>query len=190
MSEGSRPLDRHLREARATLESLHALGPILETAVELAAEALASGGKILACGNGGSAADADHFAGELVGRLVSDRRPYPGLALATSGAAATGIANDYGYDAVFARQVRGLGRPGDVLVVLSTSGRSPSVIRALETAGELGLRRVALLGGDGGDAAAIADCALTVPGTRVARIQEAHQLLVHVLCEQIEVRLE
>lgn len=141
------------------------------------------------CGNGGSAGDAQHLAAELVGRLVNDRRALPGLALSTDSSALTCIANDFGYEEVFARQVEGLGRPGDVLIGISTSGSSPNVVRAVDVAKQHGICTVGFLGRDGGKLGSLVDLALVVPSDETARIQEAHIFLGHVLCALIEQRL-
>ncbi|HYE90094.1 MAG TPA: glycosyltransferase [Terriglobales bacterium] len=162
---------------------------VLEVAEVLGA-AFAHDGKVLVCGNGGSAADAQHLAAELVGRFkVSGRRGLPVLSLTSDTAVLTAWANDVGYEDVFARQVEALGRPGDVLVGISTSGRSRNVVRAFEAAARLGLRRVALLGGDGGDLRALADLALIVPSSDTQHIQEVHTVLIHVICELVERRV-
>ena len=163
-----------------------------ETAAPLAAAAAAvvaalrDGGKVLVFGNGGSAADAQHFAAELSGRYRGERVPLAGIALTTDTSALTAIANDYGYEEVFARQVRALARPGDVAIGLSTSGNSESVCRALAAARALGATTVALGGGSGGRMAALADHVVLVPSTTTARIQEGHALLLHVICDAIE----
>jgi phosphoheptose isomerase len=173
-----------LRESRRRLR-----GPIVEAA-DLIAEAFASGGKLLVCGNGGSAADAQHLAGELVGRFRAVGRPaLPALALTADSAVLTAWANDAGYDEVFTRQVEAHGHPGDVLVAISTSGRSPSVVRALETAARRGLRTVGLLGRDGGAAQRLVEVAITVPSADTQRIQEVHIVAIHLLCELIEARV-
>ncbi len=160
-----------------------------EAAVEVMSGAIEAGGKILACGNGGSAADASHFMTELLCRFCDDRRSLPGVALTNDGSFLTATANDYGFDHVFARQVEGLGKPGDVLVGISTSGNSPNVLAAIEAANAAGLQTVALLGRDGGDTAGAADIEITVAHEVTARIQEAQKVLIHALCEGIERRL-
>ena len=149
--------------------------------------ALAAGGKVLLCGNGGSAADAQHVAGELVGRFKRDRRALAAVALTTDTSALTAIANDFGFEHVFARQVEALGQPDDVLVAISTSGASANVVAALETARARSLRTVVLTGAGGADVDA--DVVIAVPETDVPRIQEAHLLIEHVLCELVEERL-
>jgi D-sedoheptulose 7-phosphate isomerase len=162
----------------------------LERAIELVAAALVDGRKVLLFGNGGSAADAQHLAAEMVGRFLGERRPLPAIALTTDTSALTAIANDYGYDQVFARQVRALGAAGDVAIALSTSGRSPSVLRAVEAARAIGMKTVALTGGNGGQLAPLADVTLCVSASTVsARIQETHILIGHVLCELVDRRL-
>lgn len=169
-----------------TFASLGAVQPHLIAAAEAATDAVRNGNKILFCGNGGSAADAQHLAAELVGRLVRDRRALPGLALSTDSSALTCIGNDFGFDEVFARQVEGLGRSGDVLVAISTSGNSPNVIRAVEVAKPMGITTVGLLGRNGGKLAPLVDLPIVVPAEETARIQEAHIFLGHVLCALIE----
>jgi D-sedoheptulose 7-phosphate isomerase len=163
---------------------------VLERAIELVATALASGRKVLLFGNGGSAADAQHIAAELVGRFLRERRPLPAIALTTDTSALTSIANDYGYDDVFARQVRALGASGDVALAISTSGRSPNVLRAVEACRELGMTTIGLTGGDGGPLAGAVDLALRVSASQIsARIQETHILVGHVICELVDRRL-
>ena len=162
----------------------------LEQAIELVAGALAGGRKVLLFGNGGSAADAQHIAAELVGRYQRERRALPAIALTTDTSALTAIANDYGYDEVFARQVRALGAPGDVALAISTSGRSPSVLRAVAVCRELGVRTIGLTGGDGGELAPVVDVSLRVSASTLsARIQETHILAGHVICELVDRRL-
>ena len=161
-----------------------------ERAVDLVAGALAAGAKVLLFGNGGSAADAQHLAAELVGRFRVERRALPAIALTTDTSALTAIANDYGYDEVFARQVRALARPGDVALAISTSGRSPSVLRAVEACRALGVRTIGLTGGDGGALAGLVDVSLCVSASaHSARIQETHILIGHALCELLDRRL-
>ena len=170
-----------LQESRRRLR-----GPIAEAA-DVLAGCFAADGKVLVCGNGGSAAQAQHLVGELVGRFrLARRRALPAVALTADSAVVTAWANDAGYDDVFARQVEALGRRGDVLIVLSTSGRSPNVVRALEAARRGGLRTVGLLGRDGGPAQALVDVAIIVPSPDTQRIQEMHLVAVHLLCELIE----
>jgi D-sedoheptulose 7-phosphate isomerase len=150
---------------------------------------LRAGGKILLCGNGGSASDSQHIAAELVGRFVADRTPLPAIALSTDTSALTAIANDYGYREVFARQVQALGRAGDCLIGISTSGNSDNVLAAVRTAKALGIRTIGLTGRGGGALAQECEIALVVPSDVTARIQEAHIFIGHILCEQIETDL-
>jgi len=161
-------------------------------AIEAMAASLKAGGKIMACGNGGSAADSQHFAAELLNRFERERAPLAAIALTTDTSTLTSIANDYDYDLVFAKQVQALGRPGDVLLAISTSGNSPNVLAAMQVAHERGVRVVALTGKGGGKmAAALAadDIHLCVPASRTARIQEVHLLTLHCLCDGIDTLL-
>ena len=148
-----------------------------------------AGNKLLVCGNGGSAADAADFCTEFACRFVENRRPYPAMNLAAGGSLLTATANDYGFDELFARQVRAFGKPNDVLIAITTSGKSANVRRALEQAKENALKSIALLGRDGGTSAGVADVDLIVRGEATARIQEAHKFLLHVICEICETRL-
>lgn len=149
-------------------------------------EAFAAGGKLLAFGNGGSAADAQHLAAELAGRFERERRALAAIALTTDTSVLTSIANDYGFDRVFTRQIEAIGRPGDVAFGITTSGRSANVVNALRAAREQGLRTVALTGRDGGDAGHAAEMHINVPDASTARVQEAHRTLIHVICELVE----
>jgi len=150
------------------------------------AESLLGGGKVLTFGNGGSAADAQHLAGELVGRFLRDRAALSAIALTTDSSVTTAIANDMGYDAVFRRQVEAHGRPGDVAVGITTSGRSPNVVQALQLARERGLVTLGLTGGGGGRLVGAVDYLIDVPHAETARIQEVHTMVVHVLCQIVE----
>ncbi len=150
---------------------------------------LRAGGKILVFGNGGSAADAQHFAGELVGRFRRDRPGLAALALGTDAAIVTAVGNDLGFERVFARQIEALGRPGDVALAISTSGRSPNVLAALRAARERGLTTVGLTGRGGGDVAMLVDHLIDVADADTPRIQEVHGMVVHLLCELIEEEL-
>jgi D-sedoheptulose 7-phosphate isomerase len=162
----------------------------LAHAVDVIAERLAAGGKLLLFGNGGSAADAQHIATEFVGRLRRDRPAIAAIALTTDTSALTAIANDYGYEEIFARQIEALGRHGDVALAISTSGRSPNVLRAVGMCRERGIAVVGLTGGGGGDLVNVADVALRVSAsTNSSRIQETHILVGHVICELVERRL-
>jgi D-sedoheptulose 7-phosphate isomerase len=173
----------------ALFQKLTALESAVVAAAARSTTAVRNGNKLMFCGNGGSAGDAQHLAAELVGRLVRDRRALPGLALSTDSSALTCIGNDFGFDEIFARQVQGLGRPGDVLFAISTSGNSTNVVRAVEAAKFAGIFTVGLLGRDGGKLAPIVDLAIVVPSDETARIQEAHIFLGHVLCTLIEKEL-
>jgi phosphoheptose isomerase len=156
-------------------------------AVARAADAIAaayrSGGKVLAFGNGGSAADAQHFAAELVGRFERDRAGMAAVALTTDACVLTSVANDYGFDRVFARQIEALGRPGDVAVAISTSGASPNVVAAAREAASRGLRTVALTGRDGGVLGSLVEVHINVPHDVTCRVQEVHMTLLHAICE-------
>ena len=154
------------------------------------AERLRRGGRILVCGNGGSAADAQHLAAELSGRYVKERRALAGIALTTDTSALTAIGNDYGFDQIFSRQVEALGRPGDVLVGISTSGNSGNVIAAVEAARSLGVKTIGILGRDGGRLASLVDDALIVPSKVTARIQEVHEMVFHFWCEALDESFE
>ncbi len=182
-------LDAAINALQETLDTVRGLAPALDRAVRLLADCLRSGGQLLVCGNGGSASDASHFASEFVGRFMADRRSWPAIPLASDAGVMTGIGNDYGYREVFARQVRGYGRKGDVLVVFSSSGNSENLVAALGAARDRGLDSLAFLGRDGGKCAGLATVELIVPGTVTARIQEAQKLLLHVVCERVEAAL-
>jgi len=179
-------LQEAIADATKTLQSLLDLDVQLGQAAEAIEECLRSGNKLLVCGNGGSAADAAHFATELVVRFAKDRRAQPALCLASDGGLLTAAGNDYGFDEIFARQVAAFGQPGDLLICLTTSGKSKNVVRALEEAKGRKLKTIALLGRDGGSTVGMADVDLLVNSNSTARIQEAHQVLLHVLCELIE----
>jgi D-sedoheptulose 7-phosphate isomerase len=173
-------------EIAANFQALKALAPEIERAAATLVEAVAAGGKVMFCGNGGSAADSQHLAAELTGRYLRDRPPVAAVALSTDTSALTAIGNDYGYQHVFERQVRALGRAGDVLVGISTSGNSPNVLLAAEAAKALGIVVVAMTGAGGGKLAAMADVALKVPSGVTNRIQEMHIAIGHLLCGFVE----
>ncbi len=176
----------------AKQRTLAMIGPRIAHAAEVLAERLQRGGKILACGNGGSAADAQHFAAELVNRFEMERPGLAAIALTTDSSTLTSIANDYAFEQVFARQLRALGRPGDALLAISTSGHSPNVLAAMAAAQELGVITVALTGRDGGKMAEqlkADDLELRVSAAVTARIQETHILIIHCLCDLIDQRL-
>ena len=189
MSNSSKILERAIVAANTTLQSLFDLDAQVAKAADLIEESLRAGNKLLVCGNGGSAADASHFATEFVVRFTKDRPAYPAICLAGDGGLLTAAGNDYGFDEVFARQVAAFGLQGDVLICLTTSGKSRNVQRALEEAKAHKLKTIAFLGRDGGSTVGMADVDLLVRSESTARIQEAHQLLLHVLCETIESRL-
>jgi D-sedoheptulose 7-phosphate isomerase len=178
-----------LTAARETFDSLGPLEAPLLRAADAALAARTSGRKLLFCGNGGSASDAAHIAAEFVCRFKEDRRPYPALALGVDGGLLTAIGNDYEFADAFARQVHAFGQPGDVLIVISSSGQSRNVLAAIEEARRRGGVSVALLGRDGGFTKGAADIEIIVPGTSTARIQEAQKFLLHVFCELLEARL-
>ena len=158
----------------------------IEQSGQLICEALTSGRKILLCGNGGSAADAQHIAAELVGCYEKQRRSWPAIALTTDTSALTAVSNDLGYEQVFARQVLGLGQPGDVLVAISTSGKSKNVLRAAEQARELGCKTIALTGATADPLGSLCDVTVAVPSTRTSRIQELHITIGHLWCEMVD----
>jgi len=173
-------------------QAMEPLADPISRAVELLVAALRNGNKILSCGNGGSAADAQHFSAELVCRFERERPELAAIALTTDTSALTAIGNDYDFDEIFAKQVRGLGQNGDVLLAISTSGNSSNVVRAIEAAHNKGLRVIALTGRDGGSIAGVLtdnDIEVRVPSNSTARIQEVHLLTIHCLCHQIDDQL-
>jgi D-sedoheptulose 7-phosphate isomerase len=176
-------MDDHIALAGRTKDSLaHAIDAFASSACDT----LARGGKVVVFGNGGSAADAQHFAAELTGHFVTQRDPLAALALTTDSSALTAIGNDYEFAEVFARQVRAVCRPDDLVVGISTSGRAENVVRGMVAARDVGARTVALTGGDGGRLAPVADQALVVPSDVTARIQEMHILIIHIVCSLID----
>jgi len=179
-----------IEAATQTLCALSGLEPQMAQAAAVIDQCLRAGNKLLVCGNGGSAADASHFATELVVHFAKDRRALPAICLTSDSGILTAAGNDYGFDEIFARQVAAFGVPGDVLICLTTSGKSKNLIRALEEAKARELKTIAFLGRDGGSTIGIADLDLLVKSDSTARAQEAHQLLLHVLCEIIDARLE
>jgi len=184
-------IQRRLRESAELKLRLGAaeLEPLARL-VDVTTKALANGHKLLVCGNGGSAADAQHIAAELVGRYQKERRGWPAIALTTDTSILTSIGNDYGFDAVFARQVEALAVPGDVLIGISTSGNSPNVEKAILRARDIGgVATAGFLGRDGGRIKHLVDHAIVVPATETARIQECHITFGHILCELVEARL-
>jgi D-sedoheptulose 7-phosphate isomerase len=189
MSDFSSNLNPAINESVRTLESLKNLEREVTRATDLIEQCLRAGNKLLVCGNGGSAAEASHFATELVVRFANNRRAFPAICLASDGGILTAAGNDYGFDEIFARQVAAFGVPGDVLICLTTSGKSKNLVRALQEAAARQMKTIVFLGRDGGSTVGIADLDLVVKSDSTARVQEAHQLLLHVLCETIESRL-
>jgi D-sedoheptulose 7-phosphate isomerase len=179
---------RALQEAAAAHERMAADVTAIVAAADAISAALKDGRLVLVFGNGGSAADAQHFAAELVGRYEKERQAWPAVALTTDTSALTAIGNDYGFDRVFARQIEALGRKGDVAVGISTSGKSPNVLRALEAANARGLVTIALTG-RGGEAGTIAALQVRVDDARTARVQEVHATVLHAICELVESEL-
>lgn len=179
-------LSTGLEEHLAVFRRLPELAPAIREAAALVAGSLSQGGKIMLCGNGGSAADSQHLAAELTGRFLKDRRPLAAMALSTDTSALTCIGNDYSFDEVFSRQVSGLGRPGDCLLAISTSGNSRNVMRAAEAARAAGMRVIGLLGRDGGAIRGLCEVSIIVPSPTTARIQEAHIFIGHTLCAMVE----
>ena len=182
----------HFRESIALKQASEVLVPVIVEAGQALTECLLNDGKVLSCGNGGSASDAQHFSGEMLGRFEMERPGLPAIALTTDSSALTAIANDYQYADVFAKQVRALGQAGDVLLAISTSGNSENVLRAVTTAHERSLRIIALTGHDGGilaQALNAQDIEIRVPAQRTCRIQEVHILVIHSLCALVDVEL-
>ncbi len=182
-------LQRAIEDAIATARALSQFEEPLRRAAHLVLECLTSGHKLLLCGNGGSASDATHLATEFLCRYCDDRRPYPAISLTANGEYMTAVCNDYHADEIFARQVWGLGQPGDLLIAFTTSGKSKNVLRALEEAKRRGIKSICFLGRAGGFTKGVATLDLLAPGLNTARIQEAHKLLFHVLCETVDVDL-
>jgi D-sedoheptulose 7-phosphate isomerase len=183
----------HFQEsAELKMKSAAVLAQPISQAIELMFNALSNGNKILACGNGGSAGDAQHFAAELVGRFERERFPLPGIALTTDTSIITAVGNDYSFNEIFSKQVQAFGQAGDILLAISTSGNSANVLAAVEAALEREMRVVALTGKDGGKMAQMltdADVHINVPHSRTARIQEVHLLTIHSICDGLDVAL-
>ena len=184
---------RHFEDSAQTkLDAVEAMAAPLATAIEAMTHCLVNGGKLLACGNGGSAADSQHFAAELIGRFEAERQELAAIALTTDSSILTSVGNDYSFNQIFARQVRGLGHAGDVLLAISTSGNSGNVIEAIRAAHEADMRVVALTGRGGGQIGEMLsddDIHLCVPAERTARIQETHLVAIHCLCDGIDALL-
>ena len=176
-------LQEHLETFQKLLDSLL---PDIERSGQTICDALIAGRKILLCGNGGSAADAQHIAAELVGCYEKQRRSWPAIALTTDTSALTAVSNDLGYEEVFARQLAGLAQTGDIVIAISTSGRSRNVLKAAERARELGCRTIALTGASSDPLGSICDLTVAVPSTRTSRIQEAHITIGHLWCEMVD----
>lgn len=193
MTDGSAAdlVRQRLGEGAALVESMLSEECVdaIAAVAELTADAYRNGNKLLIFGNGGSAADAVHVAAEFVGRYLVDRPPLPAIALAANLSSVTAIGNDYGYDEVFARQLRGLGAAGDVAIGLTTSGRSVNVERALRAASEIGIATVAMTGADPGPVGEAADRCIRIPSSDTPRVQEGHMLAAHTICEWVEARL-
>ena len=185
-NDGAAHYMARLQAHRALFNRLELLASEVAEAAATVAHAMQQGSKLMICGNGGSAADCQHIAAEFTGRFVAERRPLAAIALTTDSSALTCIGNDYGFDEVFARQVAALARPGDVLLGISTSGRSPNVLRAFDAAREAGTTTIALCGRDGGALLHVADLAIVVPSESTADIQEAHIFVGHTICALVE----
>jgi D-sedoheptulose 7-phosphate isomerase len=179
----SNSLQEHLQTIQKLLD---AALPQIERSGQMICEALSSDRKVLLCGNGGSAADAQHIAAELVGCYEKQRRSWPAIALTTDTSALTAVSNDLGYEQVFARQVAGLAQAGDVLIAISTSGKSKNVLRAAERARELGCKTIALTGANADPLGSLCDVVVAVPSSRTARVQEAHITIGHLWCEMVD----
>lgn len=175
-------IDEHMK----LFSMLHLLETAVFEASQMVTESLRNGGKLMLRGNGGAAADSQHLAAEFTGRFIKDRRPLAAIALSTDSTALTCISNDYSFDDVFSRQLLALGRPGDCLLAISTSGNSKNVIAAVESARSTGLRTIGLFGRDGGLLKSLCDLPIVVPSSSTARIQEAHILIGHTLCGNVE----
>ena len=187
LSTGARTVQRVLDAAIAAHQRMRAADPAaVVEAADVVRAALGRGAKVLVFGNGGSAADAQHFVAELVGRFVREREGFAAIALTTDTSVLTSIANDYGYERVFARQLEALGRGGDVAVAISTSGESANVIAAVRAARDRGLHTIALTGRDGGGVGALVDVHVNVPEASTARAQEVHRTLLHAICELVD----
>jgi D-sedoheptulose 7-phosphate isomerase len=184
-------IQRELEDHKKTIQqSIDELQNYIYTACLIVSESITSGNKLLICGNGGSAADAQHIAAELTGRYKSERRGLPGIALTTDTSALSAIANDFGYDEVFRRQVEALATKGDVLLGISTSGNSQNVIKALKEARAIGCKTVGLSGRDGGEMNDLCDINIVVPSNNTPRIQEIHILIGHIICQSVDNEVE
>lgn len=178
-----------LQEAVLSFQGILQLAPLIDRAANMISGAILGGGKVMFCGNGGSAADAQHLAAEFLGRYIRDRSALPSIALTSNSSAVTAIGNDYGYENVFSRQVLGLGRGGDVLVGISTSGNSRNVVEALQAAKSLGVRTIAMTGAAESAMSAVAELAIRAPSQSTPRIQEMQITIGHAICEIVEARI-
>ena len=183
VNEISRQMKAHIEVVRSVEEQL---AEAIAASVEMLVDALRNGKKILLMGNGGSAADAQHFAAEMVGRFLMERKALPAIALTTDTSILTAVGNDYSFDEIFKRQVEALAEPGGVVFGISSSGKSVNVKRAIEAGKDIGAKTLGLLGCDGGDIASIVDLHLTVPSSETPRIQEAHLVIIHIICDLVE----
>jgi len=179
-------IEREIRESIAVQEQLIGAAQLIADAARLIIATMRNGGKLIVFGNGGSAADAQHLSAELVGRYRQDRKAFPAIALTTDSSALTSISNDYGFDAIFSRQLEAIGKPGDVVVAISTSGNSPNVLNAIAAAKKLGISSIGLTGKSGGKLRSSVEVCLSVPSDSTPRIQEAHGLVIHILSGLIE----
>ena len=179
-------IEERIHDHEIVLEATKSLMPAIEKAGTLIGQALAGGHKVLFCGNGGSAADSQHWAAEIVGRFQKERKGMPAIALTVDTSILTAIANDYGYDRIFARQVEALGNDGDVLVAVSTSGNSANVLAAIDEAKDKGIKTIGMTAAGGGKMAEVCDVCLVIPDKVTARAQEVHGLIGHILCEIVE----
>jgi D-sedoheptulose 7-phosphate isomerase len=184
-SQYPRP-DAYFARVASNFQALQTLSPIIERAAQTLAGIIRQGNKVMLCGNGGSAADAQHLAAELMGRYLKERNPMPAIALTTDTSALTAIGNDYGFADVFVRQLRGLGMKGDGLIAISTSGNSENVVRAVTAAKAIGIATIALTGQSGGKLGELADIAICVPAAQTNHIQEMHIAIGHYLCGFVE----
>jgi D-sedoheptulose 7-phosphate isomerase len=180
---------KNIQEHQSLISNIRILDTVIFRTVTIICECIRGGGKVMLCGNGGSAADSQHLAAEFTGRFTKDRRPLPAMALTTDTSALTCIGNDYSFSDIFSRQVTGLGKKGDCLIGISTSGNSENVIKAVQSASEMGIRTIGLLGRDGGKLATMCECSIIVPSDITARVQEAHILIGHTICGAVEQNL-
>ncbi len=186
MAELLAGIEREIRESIAVKEQLVGVTQLIADAARLIIASMRNGGKLIVFGNGGSAADAQHLSAELVGRYRQDRKAFPAIALTTDSSALTSISNDYGFETIFSRQLEALGKPGDVVVAISTSGNSPNVLQAVATSKKLGIASIGLTGKSGGKLRSSVDVCLSVPSDSTPRIQEAHSLIIHILSGIVE----